>query len=114
MAKRKETKKRGGGAEALGAVGTNVPRAEGIDKVTGRARYVDDLTAPGMLWGATVRTQIARGRIVSVTRDPAFDWSGFTVVDHRDIPRGGKNRVAMIVEDQPFLVEKEFNHREEP
>src|SRR6266536_679698 len=37
----------------MGAVGRNVPRKEGLDKVTGRAKYVDDLTFPGMLHGRT-------------------------------------------------------------
>jgi CO/xanthine dehydrogenase Mo-binding subunit len=95
-----------------GSVGRNVQRAEGVDKVTGRARYLDDLRFPGMLYGATVRSSIARGRILSVERDPGFDWSGFTFVDASDVP--GKNHVAMIVPDQPILAQGEVNHREEP
>ena len=35
-----------------------MPRAEGVDKVTGRARYVDDLVFPGMIHGATVRSTV--------------------------------------------------------
>ena len=34
------------------------------------------------------------------------------VVDHRDIP--GRNAVRLIQDDQPFLVESEIRHREEP
>jgi len=94
------------------AVGHNVPRAEGREKVTGEARYVDDLTFPGMLHGRTVRSTIARGRILSVELDPQFDWSGFTVVDHKDIP--GKNVVAMIVDDQPLLAVDRVRHQAEP
>src|SRR5262245_51724278 len=97
-----------------GSVGRNVPRAEGVDKVTGRARYIDDLSLPGMLFGRTVRSTVPHGRIRSVTLDPAFDWSGFTVVDHRDVPAGGRNLVAMIVEDQPLLAVDRVLHREEP
>ena len=44
-------------------VGTSVPRMEGRDKVTGKSRYVDDMELPGMLYGATVRSRVARGRI---------------------------------------------------
>jgi CO/xanthine dehydrogenase Mo-binding subunit len=97
---------------ATNVVGRNVPRAEGRDKVTGAARYVDDLSLPGMLYGRTVRSSIAAGRILSVERDPAFDWSGFTIVDHKDIP--GKNVVALIVDDQPLLAADRVRHREEP
>ena len=32
-------------------VGTRTPRPDGLDKVTGRARFGADMTAPGMLVG---------------------------------------------------------------
>ena len=99
----------------LRTVGKNVERAEGVDKLTGQARYIDDLVFPDMLHGATLRSTVPRGRILEVTRDPAFDWSGFTVVDHRDIAEGGgRNVVAMIVDDQPLLAENEVRHQAEP
>jgi CO/xanthine dehydrogenase Mo-binding subunit len=94
------------------SVGVSVPRLEGRDKVTGRARYVDDLRIPGMLHGRTVRSTIPRGRIVRVVLDPAFDWSGVTIADHRDIP--GDNVVALIEDDQPLLAAGEIRHAEEP
>ena len=48
-------------------VGASPIRKEGRAKVTGRALYVDDITLPGMWYGATVRSTIARGRIASIT-----------------------------------------------
>src|SRR5690349_20956953 len=96
------------------AVGENVKRKDGIGKATGRAKYADDLTFPGMIHGRTVRTTIPAGRIKNVRLD--FDHAGFTVVDHRDIPvaKGGKNLVALIVDDQPALVERDVRHVAEP
>jgi CO/xanthine dehydrogenase Mo-binding subunit len=94
------------------SVGLRVPRLDGADKVTGRALYLDDLHVPGVLHGRTVRSTIARGRITRIERDPAFDWSGFTICDHRDIP--GENVVALIENDQPLLVSELVNHAEEP
>jgi CO/xanthine dehydrogenase Mo-binding subunit len=38
------------------AIGQSIPRKEGRAKVTGQARYVDDLRLPGMLHGVTVRS----------------------------------------------------------
>ena len=32
-------------------VGKNTRRPDGVDKVTGRARYGDDMKLPGMLYG---------------------------------------------------------------
>jgi len=66
-------KRREDGAARLRTVGHNVARAEGVEKVTGTARYIDDLVFDDMLYGATVRSTIPAGRIVAVERDPAFD-----------------------------------------
>ncbi|HEY2954784.1 MAG TPA: xanthine dehydrogenase family protein molybdopterin-binding subunit [Candidatus Eisenbacteria bacterium] len=107
--------RRGARGETLvrpASVGVSVPKLESPDKVTGRALYVDDLRIPGVLHGRTVRSTIARGRIIGVERDPAFDWSGVTIVDHRDIP--GDNVVALIEDDQPLLSAGEIRHAEEP
>jgi CO/xanthine dehydrogenase Mo-binding subunit len=94
------------------AVGQNVLRKEGIEKLTGAARYVDDIALDGALYGKTIRSKIARGRITSITFDTDFDWSRIVVADHRDIP--GKNYVALIENDQPLLVETEARHYDEP
>src|SRR6266571_5779974 len=92
------------------AVGTSVPRKDGIGKATGAARYADDLVFPGMLYGRTIRSTIPCGHVKAVT--PRFDATGFTIVDHRDIP--ARNVVALIADDQPFLVEREVRHLAEP
>src|SRR3984893_18363788 len=94
------------------AVGTPVPRKEGRNKVTGKAIYVDDHALPGMLHGATVRTPCARGRISNISFAPEIPWNEFTIVTAKDIP--GQNVVALIVDDQPYLVEQFFQHAEEP
>ncbi|MGH7672059.1 MAG: xanthine dehydrogenase family protein molybdopterin-binding subunit [Gemmatimonadales bacterium] len=93
-------------------VGRSVPRLEGADKVTGRARYTDDLVVPGAWYGRTLRSTVARGTIRSVTLDPAFDWSRVVVVTADDIP--GDNVVQLIRDDQPALAHREVRHQEEP
>jgi len=92
-------------------IGTSVPRKEGREKVTGRARYVDDLSFPGMLYGTTVRSSAPRGRIRALHFDPAIPWSEFTIVTAKDIP--GKNCIALLIEDQPCLADEFVNHPEE-
>ena len=93
-------------------VGTSVPRKEGVDKVTGRAQYIDDISLPGMLYGATVRSTIPRGAIRKITFDPAIPWNEFTVVSAKDIP--GANCISLIADDQPCLADGVVNHPEEP
>src|SRR3954454_3964287 len=92
------------------SVGRNMPRMEGVDKVTGRARYIDDHTFPGLLYGRTIRSTIPCGRIVNVR--PQLPAPGFTLVGHTDIP--GRNVVALIDDDQPALAEREIRHFAEP
>jgi CO/xanthine dehydrogenase Mo-binding subunit len=89
-----------------------VKRVEGLSKLTGRELYVDDLPVDGCLWGATVRSPVARGRIRGVRFDDSVDWSEYTVVDHRDIP--GSNAVFLIEEDQPVLAADRVRHLHEP
>jgi CO/xanthine dehydrogenase Mo-binding subunit len=93
-------------------VGVSVPRKEGRDKVTGRARYIDDMTLPGMLYGATVRSQVPRGKIRSVNFGAGINWNEFAIVSAKDIP--GKNCIALILDDQPCLADGAINHPEEP
>ena len=92
-------------------MGADVPKREGFEKVTGRALYVDDLRLPGMLHGRTVRSTVARGLVRRIEFDPAFDWNGVVIADHKDIP--GANVVAHILEDQPLLVADEIRHADQ-
>src|SRR5258706_7054461 len=92
--------------------GAAVPGKEGWDKVTGAARYVDDMVLPGMLYGATVRSNVARGKIKKISFDSNVDWNDFVVVTAKDIP--GKNCIALILDDQPCLAAETVNHAEEP
>ena len=93
-------------------IGTSAIRKEGRGKVTGIARYVDDLRFPGMLHGVTVRSKIARGRIRSIAFEGPIPWDQFTIVTAADIP--GRNVVALILDDQPYLADGFVNHPEEP
>jgi len=94
----------------MGIVGTSVPRVDGPAKVAGAARYVDDLTFPGMLHGRTIRATIPSGLVTGVRL--GFDPAGFTVVDWHDVP--GRNRILHVTDDQPCLVEREVRHQAEP
>lgn len=95
------------------SVGASVPRVDGHDKVTGSAKYIDDYPLHGVLHGRTLRSTVPHGRLLAIHQDPAFDWSGITIVTAADIP--GPNVVQLIAEDQPLLVPigGEIQHAEE-
>jgi CO/xanthine dehydrogenase Mo-binding subunit len=78
-------------------------RLEGLAKLTGAERYIDDEPPPeGCLWGMTVRSPVPRGIIKNLRFAPSLDWSQFTIVDSRDIP--GPNETYLIENDQPVLA----------
>ncbi|MFL5669939.1 MAG: xanthine dehydrogenase family protein molybdopterin-binding subunit, partial [Chloroflexota bacterium] len=89
-------------------------RREGPAKLTGAAKYADDLVFPGAWYGATIRSTDAHARFAALDLDPGFDWSTVIVVTADDIP--GENLVSAIKEDQPILVALggEIQHHAEP
>ena len=93
-------------------VGSSPIRKEGLAKVLGRAQYVDDLTLPGMWHGATVRSTIPRGKILSIEYPPHIPWHEFTIVTAADIP--GENVIVHLAKDHICLADGQVNHPDEP
>jgi CO/xanthine dehydrogenase Mo-binding subunit len=103
------------GEIAPGRARSDAPlRREGPAKLTGAAKYADDLVFPGAWFGATIRSTDAHARFVALDLDPGFDWSKIVVVTAADIP--GDNIVSLISDDQPVLVPVggEIQHHAEP
>jgi 4-hydroxybenzoyl-CoA reductase alpha subunit len=67
-------------------VGHSQRKVEGLDKSTGRARYTDDISLPGMLHGKILRSPIPHGRIVSIDTSRAEGLEGVhAVITGRDM-----------------------------
>ena len=70
-------------------IGTRPDRPDGLDKVTGRARYGADITAPGLLHAAVLRSPHAHARIRSIDASKALALNGVkAVVTRADFPTG--------------------------
>lgn len=70
-------------------VGTRPDRPDGLDKVTGRAKFGADAVAPGMLFGAIVRSPHAHARIVKIDTSKAEAMKGVkAVVTRADFATG--------------------------
>ena len=98
-----------------GQLTTRLPlRREGPEKLTGLAKYADDLVFPGAWYGATIRSTQPHARLLAIDRDEGFEWSSVAVVTAADIP--GPNVVSLIRDDQPILVPigGEIRHQAEP
>ena len=66
-------------------VGRPVPRKEDPELLTGQARYTENLTAPGMVWMAMVRSPFAHARLKRIDTSKALAMPGvlgvFTAAD---------------------------------
>ena len=68
-------------------VGTRVMRPDGVDKVTGRARYGADTFAPGQLVGAILRSPHAHAKIRGIDTRRAEKLKGVkAVITSADLP----------------------------
>ena len=59
-------------------LGTDIPRVDGPEKVSGRAVYTQDVRLPGMAWGRLIPSPVAGGR-VKVDLAPALALDGVLV-----------------------------------
>jgi xanthine dehydrogenase molybdenum-binding subunit len=68
--------------------GKSVQRVDGVAKVTGRARYADDFTMPGMRVAKYLRSTIAHGRVRSIDTSKAEALPGIDgVYTFKDVPK---------------------------
>ena len=87
--------------QEFSAVGSRPLRPDGIDKVTGRACFGADVTAPGMLIGLVLRSPHAHARIRKIDASKALALSGVKAVvtaqDFAKIERGPNRDVLRNV-----------------
>ncbi|MBF6561022.1 MAG: xanthine dehydrogenase family protein molybdopterin-binding subunit [Candidatus Binataceae bacterium] len=87
-------------------IGTRPIRHDGIDKVTGRARYGADIALPGMLHGAVLRSPHAHARIRSIDMAKARRHPGVkAVVTGADFPevKGVMAQVGELIVNTHYL-----------
>ena len=75
-------------------VGTRPVRHDGLDKVTGRARFGADFATAGMLHGAVLRSPHAHARIRSIDVSEALALAGVkAIITSADLPELDDNQV---------------------
>lgn len=90
-------------------IGKNIVRPDGVDKVTGRAKFGADFTLPGTLVGKILRSPHAHAKILNIDTTKAAALSGVKAIttgaDLPDIPE----EEALINNEPPNLREMSFN-----
>ncbi len=88
----------------------STPKVDHEEKCSGQAKYVSDIVFDDMLFAKTVRSSIARGKILSIQIPKMPD--GYFYVDHRDVIK--ENYVKMIFADWPVFAVDKVNYIGEP
>src|SRR5215472_7524988 len=69
-------------------IGKPIGRVDGIEKVSGAARYSGDVSVPGLIWGKALRSPLPHARIVRIDVARARALPGIlAVLTAEDLPR---------------------------
>ncbi len=91
-------------------VGRSVPRVDGIEKVTGTAKFVGDIVVPGMLYGRILRSTYPHARIRSIDPSQAEALPGvIAVLTAADI-----TDLNPIYNGRPVIAMKKVHYIGEP
>ena len=94
-------------------VGKSVRRVDSLEKVLGRARYVEDYLVEGMTYARIVKSSVPHGLIESISPGEASSHPDFIdLITAEDVP--GQNQVGYYISDQPALAEGKVRFHGEP
>ena len=103
----------------LSVIGRRLQRVDGVDKVTGRAKYTYDISLPGMLYGKILRCPYPQARLLRIDASRAKRHPGVQAVltdlaSDRTLRFGGEEVVAVaaisedVAEDALELIQVEY------
>lgn len=92
-------------------VGQALPRADGPDKLSGRAAYAADVRLPGMLHAKLLRSPHAHARVLRVDASRARAAPGVrAVLTAADVPAGLMPVYGYFIKDQPIVATDRVRH----
>jgi 4-hydroxybenzoyl-CoA reductase subunit alpha len=88
-------------------VGKREPMLDALEKATGRAKFTDDLTLPGMLFGKILRSPHPHANILHVNLSGALKVEGVKgAICGRDIPKKKYGIVPMAKDEYALAIDK--------
>ena len=82
-----------------------LPRADALEKTTGRALYTADIRLPGMLHAKVLRSAVAHGRLLRIDATRARTMPGVhAVLTRDDIAPGTVPFYGYFIKDQPIVA----------
>ena len=98
-------------AEKYSVVGRSVPKIDGGLKVTGMARYIDDIELPNMLYGKILRSRYPHAKILRINTERAWKVPGVrAVITGLDTPF---NKMGILKDQPPLKFDKVRSVRDE-
>ena len=95
----------------LSIVGKRIPKLDAAEKATGRSKYIQDVTVPGMLYGKILYSKYPHARIVNIDTSRAKKLEGVrAVLTGADIP---DFRMGVYKDNPPLKSGKVRSYRDE-
>lgn len=93
--------------EMFSIVGKREPMLDAMEKAKGQARYTDDLSLAGMLYGKILRSPLPHAKILNVDLSGALKVPGVKgAISGRDIPRKKYGIVPMAKDEYALAIDK--------
>ncbi|MGA1974699.1 MAG: xanthine dehydrogenase family protein molybdopterin-binding subunit [Conexivisphaerales archaeon] len=100
-------------AKDLVVVGKSVTRVDSLEKVLGKAKFMEDNFSRDMLFARIVKSPVSSAHLLGVRFDEAAKVPGFAAgITARDVP--GKNQVGYFILDQPAFADGVLRFHGEP
>jgi CO/xanthine dehydrogenase Mo-binding subunit len=90
------------------------PRADFLEKVTGQAVFISDVTVPGMLHGKVLRSTIPHGRIRGIDASAALAKPGVVAVLTGNDIAGLNTHWGLFLQDRPLIAIDRVRYVGEP
>ena len=94
--------------------GTNAPRVDGVEKVTGKAVYTTDIQLPGMAHARILRSPLAHARLVKVDATEAKKLPGVIATLTRDDIQNFNYKYGATYKDQSIVAVEKVRYVGDP
>ncbi|MFH0727251.1 MAG: xanthine dehydrogenase family protein molybdopterin-binding subunit [Pseudomonadota bacterium] len=93
-------------------IGKRIPKIDAVEKATGKSKYIQDISLPGMLYGKILYSKYAHAKIKSIDTSKAEKLSGVrAVLTGKDVPQ--KMRMGFYKDNPPLKSERVRSFRDE-
>ena len=88
-------------------IGKPIIRQDGYAKVTGKAKFANDINYANQLFSVMVRLPVAHAKIINVDYSEIESHPSIkTIITSKDIP--GENKIGIIKKDQPIFCDEKI------